>query len=116
MTDANPRLSLRIDFPNGMRFGPGKADLLKQLIETGSIRAAANTLSMSYPRALKLIDQLNETFSKPIVQTQTGGASGGGASVTELGHRVLDLYMGLCLTASDTNQQQLEDLGKFLAK
>ena len=41
MTQESPKLSLRIDFPNGLRFGPGKAALLEGLLDTGSINAAA---------------------------------------------------------------------------
>ena len=68
MTDQSPKLSVRIDFPNGMRFGPGKAALLQQLIASGSIKAAAAALGMSYPRALKLVDQMNHCFASPLVE------------------------------------------------
>ena len=35
------RLSVRIDLPNGGRFGPGKAALLRAIASEGSIRKAA---------------------------------------------------------------------------
>jgi len=110
MTEGTPSLSFRIDFPNGARLGPGKAALLKSLIETGSISASATELGMSYPRALKLIEQLNQTFTAPIVETQTGGKSGGGASVTALGHEVLALYEEICQDATSVNRSILKKL------
>lgn len=115
MTDCSPSLSFRIDFPNGARFGPGKAALLKGLIETGSIKATATALGMSYPRALKLIEQLNETFEGPIVETQTGGKSGGGATVTKLGRRVVSLYDEICTDATRVNRTILKTLTELSA-
>jgi len=116
MIDPHPRLSLRLDFPNGMRFGPGKAALLRSLMKTGSIRSAAGALNMSYPRALKLIDQMNASFTSPVVETQMGGAGGGGAQLTDLGQRILSLYADLCDQAATTNAAALEEFGTFLTK
>lgn len=116
MTQEPPKLSLRIDFPNGLRFGPGKAALLEGLLDTGSINAAAKQLNMSYPRALKLIEQMNETFSEPIVETQTGGADGGGAQVTKMGRLVLSMYRDICAGANENSHAALKAFNKFLKK
>lgn len=113
MTD--PTLSLRIDLPNGTRLGPGKAKLLNQLIETGSIKAAALALNMSYPRALKLIEQLNSAFTLPLVETKHGGADGGGAHVTETGRRILDLYNQVCSISMSASDGVMEELAGLIA-
>ncbi|MEO1553011.1 MAG: LysR family transcriptional regulator [Pseudomonadota bacterium] len=115
MTRPNHSLSVRIDLPNGMRFGPGKAALLRQLQQTGSIRAAATDLQMSYPRALKLIEQMNHTFARPLVETTHGGAGGGGARVTQSGLSVLELYDEICDAAMDAGESKLKRLITFLA-
>ncbi|MHA7901104.1 MAG: winged helix-turn-helix domain-containing protein [Henriciella sp.] len=109
-------MSVRIDLPSGARFGPGKAALLRALLSTGSIRSAAEQLGMSYPRALKLIDQMNESFSLPIVTTQHGGATGGGAQITPLGQSILDAYDRICATASTANAEDLKVFQTNLAK
>ncbi|MEL7031579.1 MAG: LysR family transcriptional regulator [Pseudomonadota bacterium] len=114
MRTQRPTLSLRIDFPNGLRFGPGKAALLQQLTETGSITAAAKALNMSYPRALKLIEQMNETFAGSVIETKTGGAAGGGAQVTELGAQILALYTSLCDGALEYGRDALTAFDQFL--
>lgn len=72
--------------------GPGKADLLELIDETGSISAAAKRMSMSYRRAWMLVDAMNGAFKKPLVEASTGGSGGGGAHVTEDGKQVLGLY------------------------
>ena len=86
-----PRLSLRIDLPKG-RIGPGKIALLEAVAETGSISGAARAISMSYRRAWMLVDDVNALFEGPLVTTQAGGRSGGGAALTQQGRDVVRLY------------------------
>ncbi len=89
-TNAGPRL--RILLGQATAIGPGKADLLEQIIETGSISAAARAMGMSYRRAWLLVDTMNRCFRSPLVETATGGKRGGGARVTPLGLEVLRRY------------------------
>lgn len=72
--------------------GPGKADLLDAVARSGSIRHAAEELSMSYMRAWSLIRTMNEAFHTPLVEKVRGGADQGGARLTVRGRRVLRLY------------------------
>ncbi len=72
--------------------GPGKADLLDAIAESGSISAAARRLGMSYRRAWLLVDTMNASFKSPLVETLTGGAQGGGAQVSQLGQDVVKRY------------------------
>ena len=87
------RPQIRILFRKAIAMGPGKADLLRAIEETGSISAAARTLGMSYRRAWLLVDTMNQCFKSPVVETLTGGQKGGGARVTDLGHEVLRRYL-----------------------
>ena len=72
--------------------GPGKADLLEAISRTGSIRAAAEDLKMSYMRAWTLVRTMNAAFRSPLVEKERGGADQGGATLTPSGRRVLHLY------------------------
>ena len=72
--------------------GPGQADLLELIEETGSISAAAKRMKMSYRRAWTLVEAMNGAFKTPLVEASTGGAGGGGARVSEAGKEVLALY------------------------
>lgn len=108
--------SLRIDMPDGSRFGPGKAALLKALDHTGSIRSAATSLDMSYPRALKLIEQMNTTFATPVVETRQGGPEGGGADVTPAGKTILGLYQRICGDAVAANHSAMTEFQTYLSK
>jgi molybdate transport system regulatory protein len=73
-------------------FGPGKADLLDWIGQTGSIRRAANKMDMSYNRAWLLVKAMNQEFLEPLVVQERGGAGGGGAALTAAGREVLKRY------------------------
>ena len=89
---SGPVARLRIVLGQNIAVGPGKADLLEGIRETGSIAAAGRRLGMSYKRAWLLIDTMNGCFSKPLVEAVKGGKAGGGAHLTRLGEDVLARY------------------------
>jgi molybdate transport system regulatory protein len=86
------RTRIRVVFGDAFAIGPGKADLLQAISETGSISAAARNMGMSYRRAWLLIDTMNQCFREPVVNTATGGKGGGGAQITRFGTDVLTCY------------------------
>jgi molybdate transport system regulatory protein len=86
-------LRLRLMLDDVIAFGPGKASLLQSIERTGSISAAAREMGMSYRRAWLLIEDMNRCFRQPLVETATGGARGGGCSLTEAGREVLHRYL-----------------------
>jgi len=88
----NLKPQIRILFRKAIAMGPGKADLLRAIDQTGSISAAARQMEMSYRRAWLLVDTMNQAFKWPVVVTLTGGKAGGGAAVTEFGKEVLQRY------------------------
>ncbi|MDP3488909.1 MAG: LysR family transcriptional regulator [Phenylobacterium sp.] len=89
------KISLKFDFANGERLGPGKVDLLEQVRDHGSIAAAGRAMGMSYRRAWLLIDRLNHMFLEPVVVTQLGGRGGGAAGLTPFGEDVVACYRAL---------------------
>jgi molybdate transport system regulatory protein len=90
-----PRLTIRIDFDDGSALGPGKIRLLELVAETGSIRKAAAGMKMSYRKAWLLLKALKETFGEALVETTTGGRSGGGARLSRRGRFVVARYRDL---------------------
>ena len=89
------KLKIQIYRGDAIAMGPGKADLLDHIIETGSISAAGRRMGVSYRRCWMLVDVMNRCWAQPLVETSAGGTSGGGARVTETGRRVLALYRAL---------------------
>jgi molybdate transport system regulatory protein len=86
---------LRILFGPEIAMGPGKADLLEAIAETGSIAAAAKRFGMSYRRAWMLVDTMNRCFLEPVVAAGTGGTGGGGAILTPFGATVIGRFREL---------------------
>lgn len=85
-------LRLRILRGEARVFGPGRVTLLKMIVASGSISAAARALGMSYRRAWLLVESMNANFREPLVTRRIGGPDGGGAQVTEAGYAAIALY------------------------
>ena len=66
------RLRLRLILPGGLMLGPGKADLLAAIRDTGSIAAAGRSMGMSYKRAWMLVETLNAGFRTPLYEQGIG--------------------------------------------
>lgn len=92
MARVSIRPRIRIRSGDEIAFGPGKAELLGLLEETGSLRRAAQRMDMSYMRAWKLVQTMNRSYRQPLVRAERGGANGGGARLTDFGREVLALY------------------------
>lgn len=112
--DRAGRLRLRVLFAPDVVLGPGKADLLEGIRETGSISAAGRRMAMSYKRAWDLIDAMNRYFSEPVVQTSKGGSGGGGASLTPMGEEVLALYRRIEARSAEAVAAELAQLRQRL--
>lgn len=113
-TSTAPVLFLRILFGEAAMLGPGKAQLLQGIRETGSISAAGRAMAMSYKRAWSLVEELNAAFAEPLVASARGGAGGGGAALTPAGERVLQLYQVVLTRAAEAGAAEIAQLQAML--
>ncbi len=107
------RPRFRITYGNHIAFGPGKAELLALVADSGSIAKAAKRMNMSYMRAWSLIQEMNQCFKEPVVITLRGGQGRGGAELTVTGRRVLALYRQIekeTLRSIQAGWQELREL------
>lgn len=107
-------LIVRIDLGPHGRLGPGKLLLLENIDKHGSISAAGRAMNMSYRQAWSLVDQLNQAFIEPVVISQTGGKSGGGAALTEFGKLLLAHCTAIIANAKKTSGPHLEFIAAVL--
>ncbi len=70
-------------------------ELLERIDASGSIRAAANTLGMSYKAAWDAVEAINNLADQPLVERRVGGRNGGGAVLTASGRRLVAVYRRL---------------------
>jgi molybdate transport system regulatory protein len=89
-------LELRLTYwvyRDGIRFfGPGRAELLAHIQETGSISKAAKAMEMSYKKAWQMVEEMNAHGKSPYVIARKGGKEGGGTELTERGKAVVAAY------------------------
>ena len=115
MNAITTRLTVRVLRGEDVAMGPGKADLLTAIRDTGSISGAARAMNMSYRRAWMLVDVMNRSFRQPLVHSAVGGQKGGGARLTEDGERALRLFREMEAAARTAAQPALEALMRELA-
>jgi molybdate transport system regulatory protein len=107
-------LTLRVLGGRKPAIGPGKAELVERIAETGSISAAARAMGMSYRRAWQLVEAMNRTCREPVVITAIGGKRGGGAEVTPFGRRLVRLFRTMEGKASAAISADLKRFEGFL--
>ena len=104
---------LRILRGSDIALGPGKAELLWLIGQTGSINQAARRMGMSYMRAWSLVQTMNRCFKEPLVLATHGGEGGGGAKLTQTGRAAVACYRKMeraCLRATAADWKQLRRL------
>ncbi len=75
--------------------GEGRIRLLRLIGELGSISAAAKAAGLSYKGAWDAVQALNNLSVRPLIVAQTGGRSGGTATVTDAGKALIEAYDAL---------------------
>lgn len=83
-------------------------ELLERIDATGSITAAASAMGMSYKAAWEAVEAINNLSEQALVERKTGGAKGGGTTLTTYGRRVAGAYRRL--------EQEREQVLKKLAE
>ena len=113
-TKLHPVISVRI-FGTEKCFGPGVAQLLTQVAQHHSLRAAAGSIGMAYSKAWTILKNAEEQLGFKLLLSTTGGKHGGGAQLTEQGEALLAAYARYCQTLRDFAQRQFAaDFADFL--
>ena len=115
MTEAREdKPKLRILLGAAVALGPGKVALLEAVDKSGSITGAARLMGMSYRRAWKLIEAMNNDFKVPLIATSSGGRGGGGALVTKAGFDALKRYRSMETKAGQAVEKEISDFADLL--
>lgn len=114
--NVRPGARLRVVLEREVSLGPGKADLLERIRDTGSIAEAGRELGMSYKRAWSLINELNRCFRRPLVETTRGGRTHGGAELTSTGEDVLARYRRMEAAANAAVDEEIDALRNLLVE
>jgi molybdate transport system regulatory protein len=111
LTDKKHKFSCKVwlEYKDKPVIGRGGAEILEAIEKENSLTKAAETLGMSYRYVWNYIQGIQKTLDQSIVETHKGGKSGGGgASLTDLGKKLLaeykqvEIYMGKVLSGSES--------------
>ena len=100
----------RVQIKHAVAIGPGKADVLQGIAESGSLAQTGRRLGMSYQRVWSLVAAMNGDFIEPLVLKQRGGVAGGGAQLTPVGVQVLSIYRAIERDAERATARRLPQL------
>ncbi len=85
--------ALRIRLQKETSFwGIGIAQLLHGIEKTHSLRAAAQTMHISYSKAWKILRNAEKELGFPLLDSSTGGHDGGGSILTAKAVKLLTAY------------------------
>jgi molybdate transport system regulatory protein len=82
--------------------------------QTGSLRESAARLRISYMKAWRLANTMNENFREPLLEKTRGGRAKGGTSLIRTGHRVLAIYQRMSARALKAAQADWKVLAPLL--
>lgn len=102
-------LKLRIELAHG-HLGPGKIELLENIVSQGSLAAAARAMQMSYKRAWELLAATNEIFNEPVAVSLPGRNTEGSTQLTPFGERVIALYRTVERRAAHATSAEMQEL------
>lgn len=92
LVKVRPVFKFWLETNRGYAFGEGPFKILSKVKELGTLSGAAEGLHMSYRQAWGMIREIEEELGEPLLKTRKGGASGGGAELTEAGLALLSQY------------------------
>jgi len=89
------RSKLWIEVGGRAVFGSGRRVLLEMIDRYGSINRAAVKMNISYRKAWGYIRAMEERLDIKLIERQTGGKDGGGATLTDDARDFIEKYKAL---------------------
>lgn len=95
--------------------GSGPLRLLERIRQQKSINKATKEMSLSYVKALRMINRLEQNLGKKLLIRKRGGNDRGGTVLTSFAERYLECYdelqRNIRSSADEALQQFIEKLG-----
>jgi molybdate transport system regulatory protein len=86
------RFKLWLEVDGALVMSDYRAVLLEHVRRTGSLRAAADALDLSYRRAWGKVRELEQSLGYPVMHSEAGGHGGGKSQLTAAGEQLLEQY------------------------
>ncbi len=105
-----PRVNFWIEQDGEVVLSTWRVALLQAIAETGSITAAAEKMNVPYRVAWQKVHEIEERLGEPVLETQTGGAGGGGARLTPAGQRYVQRFQEFTKGLNELVQQRYQEV------
>ena len=76
-------------------FGPGVAEFLTLVEQSNSMQTACRQMEMSYSKGWKIIKKAEEYLGWSLIESRSGGATGGSSHLTPEAKELLTRYQGM---------------------
>lgn len=86
------RVKAWIENDGNVVFGEGRRLLLEHVAQTGSLNKAAKVMKMSYRAAWGKLKDTEKRLGFKLLESKTGGSTGGGSVLTEKGKKLLKAF------------------------
>jgi molybdate transport system regulatory protein len=94
--------------------GPGIIQLLDLLKEEKSLNKASKRMNISYVKAKRLLDQMEEKLGKKILIRRRGGVDRGGTELSEFGLKYLEEFKKMKEKITDFSNKQFASFLKVI--
>lgn len=96
--------------------GPGPIRLLERIDEYRSINKAAKSMSLSYVKALNILNRLEKCLGEKMLVRKRGGNEHGGAFLTPYAERYISSFKGLEKRINGYAQDEFREFQRELNK
>ena len=110
------RLNLHVKITlmyNDKSMGPGIANILQLVKETGKLSEACKLMGISPSKVWKVIKRAEEDLNFKLIHTITGGTGGGRSELTEEGEDFLQRYQSFSNEADEIIKTLFEKYFKY---
>jgi molybdate transport system regulatory protein len=87
-----PRVKLWLEQDGKLALSGYRVRMLRLIDETGSLSDAAARMGLSYRRAWGKLREIEANLGVKLVDSEAGGAGGGGSRLTDDGRRLVEIF------------------------
>ena len=87
-----PQIKLWLEKDGLLVLSDYRVQLLRHVAQTGSLAEAAQRMGLSYRRAWGKVREIERNLGLVLVESEAGGAGGGGSRLTPAGERLVSRY------------------------
>ena len=107
-----PRIKLWVEKDGSLVLSDYRVRLLRSVAETGSLAKAAQRMGLSYRRAWGKVREIERNLGLSLVESEVGGAGGGGSRLTKDGERLVAIYQRFRRKMEDDLGREFRELFK----